>query len=502
VTEKTRANTRAKAQAELERRRRKRYGASRPQPQGGPQAAFVESTAFFTLYGGAAGSGKSYGGQLKMFEKLEHDRNFRGLCLRRSMPEITGSGGLWDEGLELIRLTGGRPNQANHTARWKSGARVTYTHLQNEKKLATHQSLQYDGLFFDELTHFPAKFFFYMISRLRSSAGTMEPPQVWGSCNPDPDSFLLWFVQPYLDDDGYPDPDKCDGSLRWFTREGAVLRWVDEDWVGDDGARPWSFLFIPAKLEDNRALVERDPAYGNRLRVLEAVDRERLREGNWLLRGEPGHYTQEKFEIIDMPPPDVHWLRYWDHGGTRKGVKWGGKSADATTGGKVGLSGGRLVIADMRMFWEEGGTKRRLMLNTAKADGIDTVIYLEQEPAASGKELFADYQTEYLAGFEVHSDKPKGDKETRAKRWLPWVDSGRVQVVRGAWNQAFFQEVEAYPRGAWNQIDAVSGGFTMLTAGLTDGELECGAVSDQEIEADIELADIGLGGATDFGDLF
>src|SRR5262249_15252659 len=65
-------------------------------PQDGPQWAFHQSPADIALYGGAAGGGKSWS---LLYEPLRHksNRDFGAVIFRRTYPEITNEGGLWDE---------------------------------------------------------------------------------------------------------------------------------------------------------------------------------------------------------------------------------------------------------------------------------------------------------------------------------------------------------------------------------------------------------------------
>lgn len=52
-----------------------------------------------------------------------------------------------------------------------------------------------------------------------------------------------------------------------------------------------------------------------------------------------------------------------------------------------------------------------------------------------------------------------GDKVTRAQPWLDRVHGGSVYVVAGSWNEAFFNELDGFPHGAFDdQIDGVSVG--------------------------------------------
>lgn len=62
-----------------------------------------------------------------------------------------------------------------------------------------------------------------------------------------------------------------------------------------------------------------------------------------------------------------------------------------------------------------------------------------------------------------------GDKVTRAKTWLEdRLHARQVYVVQGAWNEAFFNEVEQFPHGAYDdQVDAVS--VAVHALGLGEG---------------------------------
>lgn len=60
-------------------------------------------------------------------------------------------------------------------------------------------------------------------------------------------------------------------------------------------------------------------------------------------------------------------------------------------------------------------------------------------------------------------DRPRGDKLTLAQPWIDRAEGGFVYVVKGAWNEAFYSEVEAFPKGVHDdQVDAVSVGFYAL----------------------------------------
>lgn len=45
------------------------------------------------------------------------------------------------------------------------------------------------------------------------------------------------------------------------------------------------------------------------------------------------------------------------------------------------------------------------------------------------------------------------------------AETGNVRLARGRWNDAFVQELEAFPEGGHDdQVDALAGAFAMLDA--------------------------------------
>jgi len=93
---------------------------------------------------------------------------------------------------------------------------------------------------------------------------------------------------------------------------------VDEDWRGPDGVRPLSITYIPASIDDNPALLERDPNYKRNLYAQDHVTRERLLAGNWKISYAGGMFDGKWFKIIgrDKLPYGMKLCRYWDFAAT------------------------------------------------------------------------------------------------------------------------------------------------------------------------------------------
>ena len=94
--------------------------------------------------------------------------------------------------------------------------------------------------------------------------------------------------------------------------------------------------------------------------------------------------------------------------------------------------------------------------NTARLDGRAVRIRLPQDPGQAGKAQAA-HLVRALAGFTVHAKQVTGHKVTRAGPLSSQVEAGSVYVVEAQWNAAFFEELEAFPEGTYDdQVDAGS----------------------------------------------
>src|SRR5215217_5582345 len=160
-------------------------------PQPGPQTAFLSSKADVCIYGGAAGGGKSYA---LLLEPLRHynNPNFGTVIFRRYATEVRNQGGLWDESQKMYANFGARPREAFLDWKFATGMKVKFAHLQNDMTVFHYQGAQIPLIGFDELTHFSATQFFYMLTRNRSSSGVRG--YVRATCNPDPDSWVRDFI--------------------------------------------------------------------------------------------------------------------------------------------------------------------------------------------------------------------------------------------------------------------------------------------------------------------
>ena len=139
--------------------------------QQGPQTDFLRSPADICIYGGAAGGGKTVGLILEPLRYVRRVANFTAVFFRRTTPQITNPGGLWDESQNFYPRLGGTPHLGSREWRWRRGGKIKFAHLQFDNTVYDWQGAQITLIGFDELTHFTAHQFFYMVSRNRSTCG-------------------------------------------------------------------------------------------------------------------------------------------------------------------------------------------------------------------------------------------------------------------------------------------------------------------------------------------
>ena len=244
------------------------------------QQTFINSTADETLYGGAAGGGKSYG---QLIDALLYALKYPGsrqLMLRNSFPELNRS--LILVSVTLFPVGVCSYNQSTHVWKLKNKSIVEFGYLENDGDVQQYQSAEYDVIRFDELTHFTEFQYTYMISRLRGA--NPFPKQMKSTTNPGSKGHV-WVKKRFIDD-AMPEVQHADETGR-------------------------TFVFIPAKVQENKFLMDADPGYVKRLEQLSETDRKALLDGDWdIFEGQ--YFTEFKRDIhvIDPFPIDPTWRRY------------------------------------------------------------------------------------------------------------------------------------------------------------------------------------------------
>ncbi len=248
------------------------------------QGDFVNSTAFETLFGGAAGGGKSYG---QIVDALRYAVKYPGskqIIFRRTFPDLERS--IIRTSLDLYPREIASYNNSKHIWTFKNGSLIDFGYIDNEKDVYQYQSAEYDVIRFDELTHFTEFMYVYMISRCRGANDF--PKGMKSSTNPGGVGHQ-WVKERFVDI-GPPN------QVHTVKNE-----------TGSESTR----IFIPSFVTDNRFLMEKDPDYEKRLDALPEKERKALREGNWdIFDGQYFNEFDRKIHVVEPFEIPDEWDKY------------------------------------------------------------------------------------------------------------------------------------------------------------------------------------------------
>ena len=250
-------------------------------------------------------------------------------------------------------------------------------------------------------------------------------------------------------------------------------RWHEKDLAGlciahgEANGQPWSQIKFPAIAEESDELGRKpgEALWPSRfsLEQLESIRAESsefwwsaLYQQNPVPR-EGGFFKRAWFgEPIDRAPELRAKVRAWDLAATEGDGDW-------TVGVKVGKTArNEFVVLDVIRARLSPGARDDLIVQIAERDGKDTEIALEQEPGSGGKAQ-VDALIKRLAGYRVRATPSSGDKQFRADPVASQAQRGFITVVRAPWNEAYLNELCAFPRASHDdQVDATSSAFERL----------------------------------------
>ncbi len=243
-----------------------------PQPK---QELFLTAAERFILFGGARGGGKSWVVRVKAALLALYYGGIRILFLRRTLPELR------ENHIRPMRtmLHGIATFKASDkTFEFPNGSVIVFGYCDSESDVDQYQGQEYDVLFLDEATQFTE----YQFSTLTACVRGVNafPKRMYLTANP--------------------------GGVghAWVKR-----LFIDRDFRGNE--RPEDYRFIPAKVQDNKALMESNPEYVRMLDNLPPGLREAWRDGKWdVFIGQYFTEWDRDIHVCDaFRPPD--WWQYY-----------------------------------------------------------------------------------------------------------------------------------------------------------------------------------------------
>lgn len=213
---------------------------------------------FEALYGGAVGGGKSellY--MLPIVYGFHQIPGFHGVLFRETFPQLEAS--LIMRAVPIYKMLGAHYDATKHVCTFPTGngtvATIRFSYLENDQDARDHDTNEYQYLGFDELTAFNEFRYTYLTSRVRSIISSI-PPIIRNATNPG-NIGHLWVRKRFIE------PAPSGGSII------------------HDLASDTKRIFIKAKLTDNPFLLEKDPGYLKRLRLLPQAEQRAKIHGDW-----------------------------------------------------------------------------------------------------------------------------------------------------------------------------------------------------------------------------
>ena len=405
-------------------------------------------------------------------------RGFHAVIFRRTLIQVQASGGQWDSSYSLYPHFGARDNKARLRWTFPAGSTVTFSYLKQEKDWLNWQGTEVALYCFDQLEEFTQEQFLKILGCMRTT--TDVPTQLIGTCNPDYDSWLRNFVEPWLADDGYVDLSQ-NGQIKHFTVKDGQIVWVDSAWRDPNGLPPKSAVYINADVYDNKILLQQDPNYLASLQAQSEVDRERFlgikgRGGNWNARAVAGKvFKFEWFQTLSERPSSVsNLIRFWDFASSEK--EQAGDDPDRTASvlmavlefadpipGQTAPKPRKVIILDVTCEYLTPGNVDRKLVETANRDGRNVRQRWFRDPGQAG--VYQDQRLRsLLTGFNAGGVLSQISKAERSGPLSKACEYGEVYLIESHWTYDFCNELVGFPDAKHDdQVDAAAGAYNELT---------------------------------------
>lgn len=236
-----------------------------------PQKAALTCMADIMLFGGAAGSLKSYTLLIDAAQGISNP-NHNAILFRRTYPELESA--LIRQSRELYPNWGGIYNESKRQWTFPSGAQIAFGHCQRDTDIYNYQGAEYTYIGFDESTHFNEFPIRYMLSRLRSKDPSIKL-KLRLATNPGSQGGS-WHMKMFQG----PTCIHCQPTKD--SRQPFKI-YTDAVWPSDGEPVGLSTCFIPGRVDDHTIFGVNGARYTDKLKSLPDNYRRALLEGCWAL---------------------------------------------------------------------------------------------------------------------------------------------------------------------------------------------------------------------------
>lgn len=248
------------------------------------QKLFLESEKKYIGYGGARGGGKSWAVRTKSKLLCLNYDGIKVLIVRRSYPELTANH------IDVLRveLAGiAKYNKQEKMFTFGNGSTISFRYCAKDSDLDNFQGSEYDCIFLDEATQLSEHQFEVLRACLRGVNNF--PKRMYLTCNPGGQGHA-WVKRLFID--------------RRFK----------------ETENPDDYVFIQAKVKDNKPLMENQPDYVQQLEGLTGKLKKAWLDGDWnIFEGQffedfvdnPNHYEDRQYtNVIKGFEPHADWKIY------------------------------------------------------------------------------------------------------------------------------------------------------------------------------------------------
>ena len=346
------------------------------------QREFFKARARHICYGGARGGGKSWAARMKAVMLCSRYPGLRVLLMRRTFPELLEN---HVRPLQAM-LAGIAQYKATENAfLFPNGSLLKMGYCATEADVYQYQGQEWDVIILEEATHFTETQMQFLTTCNRSTR-TDFSARMYYTCNP--------------------------GNVGhgWVKR-----LFIDRDYKGSE--RPEDYVFIPARVYDNRVLMESDPDYVRTLENLPDAQRRAFLDGDWdVFAGQ--YFSEWRRDLHVMDPVQIQpwWQCYRaiDYGLDRLACLWAAFD-DA---------GNAYVFRELCVSDTIVSDAARMILQAGQEPVVATFMPsdLMGRSSQTGVSIYEAFSSSGLHGTPVNNQRVPG--WLNLKEWMHPVDDG------------------------------------------------------------------------------